>query len=203
MSAENESYTDRAWNGVVIQTRGGAELVLDKMRTIRNESGQVTVSDLCHLVDIAGTYVDDKWGWTDLQNVEVRLVGGGYLLDLPKPEPIDYGRSASNRKEKLMSAESNRPTDRTLVYEWDPVFHSGETERIEMKDVTSEFDAPFEADQLLNLILANTIGVRCVDPENEGYDLFDLGNYRFIARLDHIDLIKEKFYYDIKAVYVA
>lgn len=207
MSAENEGHVYRAWNGVIIQTRDGAELVLDKMYTILNESGHVTVSTLYDLVDIVGTYIDAQWGWHDLQNVEVRSVSGGYLLDLPKPEPIDYGRSISSRKEKPMSDENNRLTDRTWVYEWDPVFHSGETERAEMKDVTSKFDAPLEAGPILNFMLANACGVDCVDPENEGYQQFDLESneftHRFIARLDRIDLIANKFYYDIKAVYVA
>lgn len=203
MNAETKTYTDRTWNEIVLETRGEAEMVLAEMSKLLDLYGLVTVSDLYDLVDIVGTYIDTQQGWHDLQNAEVRSASEGYLLSLPKPEPIDYGRSISSRKEKPMSDENNRLTDRTWVYEWDPVFHSGETERAEMKDVTSKFDAPLEAGPILNFMLANTTGFRCVDPENEGYDRFDVGTYRFIARLERIDLLRDKFYYDIKAVYVA
>lgn len=106
-----------------------------------------------------------------------------------------------------MNAGNKTYTDRTWIYEVDPASHSGETDRVEMKDITSEFDAPLKADQFLNFMLANACGVNCVDPENEGYQQFDLESnefaHRFIARLDHIDMIKGKFYYEIKAVYVV
>jgi len=41
------------------------------------------------LVGLAATHTDNKWGWTDLSGAGVSRIRGGYLLDLPEPEPLD------------------------------------------------------------------------------------------------------------------
>lgn len=74
---------------IVLADRGEAEMVLDNMGNILDSYGLVTVSDLYDLVEITGNFTDDKWGWTDLRSAQVQRVREGYLLDLPKPEPID------------------------------------------------------------------------------------------------------------------
>jgi hypothetical protein len=74
---------------VILEDRGEAEQVLDTLIEAIAEYDFATVTDLYDLVGITGSYVDDKWGWSDLRGSEVRRVREGYLLSLPKPQPID------------------------------------------------------------------------------------------------------------------
>lgn len=60
------------------------EALIDRIERYR----AVTVSDLYDLVGVTGSYADRSWGWTDLRTADVRQVRGGFLLDLPAPEPI-------------------------------------------------------------------------------------------------------------------
>ena len=48
-----------------------------------------TVADLYDMLGETGEYTDNRWGWTDLSKADVIRVHQGYLLDLPRPEPID------------------------------------------------------------------------------------------------------------------
>jgi hypothetical protein len=41
------------------------------------------------LIDITASFVDHKYGWTDLTDARVRRINGGYLLDLPKAILLD------------------------------------------------------------------------------------------------------------------
>lgn len=74
---------------IVLPSRGEAELVLDKLSDILAAYDVVTVSDLYDLVGITGSFTDDKWGWFNLRDASFTRVRDGYLLDLPKTEPID------------------------------------------------------------------------------------------------------------------
>ena len=51
--------------------------------------GLVRVADLYDLVGITGSYTDNKYGWTNIRNVEPIRVRDGYMLKLPKAMPID------------------------------------------------------------------------------------------------------------------
>ena len=48
-----------------------------------------TVADLYELVGVQGSYTDDKWGWVDIRGAGITRVRNGYLLDLPRPQPLD------------------------------------------------------------------------------------------------------------------
>lgn len=74
---------------IILATRAEAEEVLDNLFQLIEKYGQATVGDLYELVDLTGNYTDDKWGWSDLRGSNVRRTRNGYLLDLPKPDPID------------------------------------------------------------------------------------------------------------------
>jgi len=80
--------TTHDFGEVVFDSRIEAENVLDRLTTIINQYDVATVSDLYELVGITGSYVDDKWGWSDLRGARVRLVREGYLLELPPTEPM-------------------------------------------------------------------------------------------------------------------
>lgn len=74
---------------LVIPTRGEANEVLDNMFEWISRFGRVTVADLYELTGVRSEHTDVKWGWTSLRGAKaVRLRNGGFLLDLPEPEPL-------------------------------------------------------------------------------------------------------------------
>jgi hypothetical protein len=77
------------FDDIVLASRGEAEDVLDGLRDLVDKFSQATVADLYDLVGISGEFTDHKWGWFELKNAGVRSVRGGYMVLLPKPEPID------------------------------------------------------------------------------------------------------------------
>jgi hypothetical protein len=75
---------------IILDSRGEAEQVIDVLIDIVNEYGQATVADLYELVGITSAYTDPKYGWTSMQGAGVQHIRGGqYLLNLPKPQPLD------------------------------------------------------------------------------------------------------------------
>lgn len=79
-----------AFGEIVIASRQEAEEVLDRMFDLLSQYESVTVADLYELTGIQSSHTDHKWGWTELRGASVgRVRGGGYLLDLPDPEPLN------------------------------------------------------------------------------------------------------------------
>lgn len=73
---------------IVVATKGDAEAVLEAMENVLDQQEVVTVGDLNSLTGVKGSYVDEKWGWTDLRGAEIQQIREGYLLDLPQPQPL-------------------------------------------------------------------------------------------------------------------
>lgn len=77
------------FSDLILPTRGEAETVLDRMFGMLDQYDLVTVADLYDFAGITSDYPDNDWGWTELRGLaRVRRVREGYLLDLPKPSPI-------------------------------------------------------------------------------------------------------------------
>lgn len=74
---------------IILSTRIEAEEVIDRLFDLVARYETATVADLYELVGVTGNYTDDKWGWTDIRGAGVTRVRNGYLLDLPRPEPLD------------------------------------------------------------------------------------------------------------------
>lgn len=74
---------------IVLATRAEANEVIDRLFDLISKYEQATVSDLYDLVGLEAKFTDEKWGWRDMRGVQAVRVGGGYLLDLPKPEQLD------------------------------------------------------------------------------------------------------------------
>lgn len=86
------SRQDRAnhnFGQIILETRGEAEDVIDRLRDLISNFQEAKVADLYDLIGLTGTFTDDRWGWTDLRDAKVRPVRGGYLLILPPTEPLD------------------------------------------------------------------------------------------------------------------
>ena len=78
------------YESVIVETRGEAELVLDKMDEIIDKFDAVTINDLYDLVGYdGGRFTDSKYGWTSLRNVDInQLRDGGYEIVLPEPKQV-------------------------------------------------------------------------------------------------------------------
>lgn len=74
---------------VVFETRGEAEKVSDDLMAAIQQYDSATVSDFYDLIGVTGNFQDDKWGWYELRDSRVRRVTDGYLLELPRPQPIE------------------------------------------------------------------------------------------------------------------
>lgn len=74
---------------IVMQTRGEAEEVLERMYDLLQRYETVTVADLYELTGVRSAHTDQKWGWADLRGSSVeRTRQGGYVVDLPEPQPL-------------------------------------------------------------------------------------------------------------------
>jgi len=78
------------FDNIVLESRGEAEEVLSHLVDLTIDYGQATVSDLYDLVGITSNFTDEKYGWTDLRGATAnRARGGGYVLNLPRPQPLE------------------------------------------------------------------------------------------------------------------
>lgn len=76
-------------NDIILATRVEAETVLDRMYDLMREYDVVSVSDLYSLIGWSSSHVDQKWGWLDLKGSRADRVSDGYILNIPRPEPLD------------------------------------------------------------------------------------------------------------------
>lgn len=75
---------------IILDSRVEAEEVIQQLFEYLERYEEVSVWQLYGLVGITPNYTDQKYGWLDLRGLRpVRTRGGQYLLDLPKPEPLD------------------------------------------------------------------------------------------------------------------
>jgi hypothetical protein len=84
-----QARTRHNFDEIVLDERHEAEEVIDRLFDLVSRYESASVADLYELVGLAAVHTDNKWGWTDLHGAGVTRVRGGYLLDLPEPEPFD------------------------------------------------------------------------------------------------------------------
>lgn len=77
------------FDDIVFSDRYDAENVLQSLVDITMDYGMVSVADFYELSGEEPQYTDNKYGWGELRDAKVVRVRDGYVLDLPKPEPID------------------------------------------------------------------------------------------------------------------
>jgi len=70
---------------IVFPSRAEAEEVLDDMRDIINKYGVVTIADLLDMTDISADFFHNKYGWTNLKDVKIRISREGFIIDFPTP----------------------------------------------------------------------------------------------------------------------
>ena len=74
---------------IILATRVEAEEVIDKLFSLVSQYEQATVGDLYEMLGVERSFTDEKWGWDDLRGAGVSRISSGYLLDLPRPIPLD------------------------------------------------------------------------------------------------------------------
>jgi hypothetical protein len=80
--------TRRDANDIILTSREEAELVVERLIDIIDKYQVASLADLNDLLGLETSHVDNKWGWTYLNNVEIRQIRNGYLIDLPTLEEI-------------------------------------------------------------------------------------------------------------------
>lgn len=85
----NASLQTRPIDDLLFSTRVEADEVLRKMYDLLGGYEFVSVRDLHSLVGWTSSYIDEKWGWTNLNGSDVRRVRDGYTLILPDTVPLD------------------------------------------------------------------------------------------------------------------
>lgn len=88
-SRYSSGYSSYSYDDIVLASRGEAEDVLDRMCELIDSYRVVSVADLKDLVGVTGPYTDNKYGWTSLGSAKIVRVRDGYMIDLPRPMPID------------------------------------------------------------------------------------------------------------------
>ena len=74
---------------VILDDRGEAEEVLERMDELIAAYGMVSVADFYDLVGVTRNYTDNKYGWDDIHTAKVvRVSGGGYMIKLPRVKPL-------------------------------------------------------------------------------------------------------------------
>lgn len=74
---------------IVYEYRSDAEAVLDQMCDVIERYGFVTVSDMYEMAHREQPYTGNRYGWRNLRNAKTERVKDGYIIDLPKAEPLD------------------------------------------------------------------------------------------------------------------
>lgn len=74
---------------VIVDSRVEAEEVIDSLIELASKYDAATMRDLLSLVGEPHNPTHEDWGWFDLRGARIHRVGGGYLIDLPRPEPLD------------------------------------------------------------------------------------------------------------------
>lgn len=73
---------------IVLKSRGEAQEVLDRLNEIIEKYGVTTVSDLKSLIKWSADLNDQDWGWEELDVATIRRDSNGYVLNLPKAQPL-------------------------------------------------------------------------------------------------------------------
>lgn len=73
---------------IILSTRAEAETVLERLTDLIDNFDAASLQDLNELVGLPSSYIDNKWGWTNLASSDIQQVREGYLLLLPRVEAL-------------------------------------------------------------------------------------------------------------------
>ena len=72
----------------IFESRNEAETVLNTLESIIDDFDVARVSDMYSLVGKTPNFTDNRWGWTNLSSSQILPSREGYVIRLPRAEPI-------------------------------------------------------------------------------------------------------------------
>lgn len=89
-SRDNQSRarTRYSYGELVLETRGDAEDVMDRLNEAIQEYGMATVADMYDAAGLSCNYTDNKYGWRNLRDAQIVRVRDGYMLKMPPAGPL-------------------------------------------------------------------------------------------------------------------
>jgi hypothetical protein len=87
-SVRDSQLQRHSQDDLILSTKEDAALVLERMNDILDNWPVVSLADFKELVGIPSTFIDNRWGWVNLKDVQILQVREGYVIDLPSAEPI-------------------------------------------------------------------------------------------------------------------
>ena len=86
-ATKNETFV---LDDFVFEDRGQAQAALEGLENLIEEYQQAPVSSLYDMLGLTSDHVQQRWGWRSTVGAEViRSSSGGYILRLPKAQPLD------------------------------------------------------------------------------------------------------------------
>lgn len=87
----SRSRTGYSYSDVIVDTRGEAEELLDRMMELINGYGIASVLDLYDMAGLRTYSTDNDYGWTRSAMREAQIVRDrdGWRLKMPRPQPIN------------------------------------------------------------------------------------------------------------------
>lgn len=85
----HRTRTGYQYEDIIVETRGEAESVLERMDELVSMYGMVSVADMYDLMGVTAQYTDNNYGWTNIRAAEIRRIRDGYVIKMPKVMPID------------------------------------------------------------------------------------------------------------------
>lgn len=79
----------RSFDDIWFEDRGDVEIVVDNLNLLLETYGVVSAADIFELAGQDTVFTDNRYGWTDLSGMQVVSNGGGWVLKMPPPRPID------------------------------------------------------------------------------------------------------------------
>lgn len=76
------------FDNIIFPTRQGAERALTAMIETIENYGVFAVADLYELVNLRGSWADDKFGWFNVNGADIVPVRNGFILELPPVQSI-------------------------------------------------------------------------------------------------------------------
>ena len=76
------SDTSTDYKDIVVEGRGDAEDIVDRMQDLIDRNGKASIADLLDLVNLPSNFADVDWGWTNPRSISYRRVRDGYKIDV-------------------------------------------------------------------------------------------------------------------------
>jgi len=93
---------------IVLGSENDAAAVLEALRELKKRYKFVFVADYLELVGLSTSLADQRWGWTELNEVPIKQVEDGFLLELPAPTPYRMDAEMPNADARIALRDAIR-----------------------------------------------------------------------------------------------